>query len=260
MIRSVSLFFYFGICLALMTSFSASPVRAQEVVRPNPRNNIKLFQPSTDAEKLDLMRSPGVLEIAKGYAYEVPDPGYINADYLVQVFAKAFDTCLGSSSDVSKFLVLTQAEALSICLYTNNFYQNVALQINEAIDRKQPMNAAILMLDRALAKLPNYTKAPVIHNQTMSAAGLKMFVPGRKIRIPQFMSSSKAEGYFAGNLKLIIKPRTGKDIRNLSSIPYEEEVLFPRDTVFIVRRAIRTVSPEDATSIIYKVWLEEVAK
>ncbi|RYZ80664.1 MAG: hypothetical protein EOP06_24930, partial [Proteobacteria bacterium] len=92
---------------------------------------VSLLQPTTDAEKVEFMRAPGVLQNAQSLAYNVDNPGYINAEYLLKLFNGTFVAC-AMMKDLTTGKLMKETEFVSICLYTMNFYKNISIQIKNA--------------------------------------------------------------------------------------------------------------------------------
>lgn len=88
------------------------------------------------------------------------------------------------------------------------------------------------LLESALNKLPPY-KGEVYRGQEIYGDERAAIYPGRVLHTKTFFSTSK-EGGFSGNIRFVIQSLTGRFIRELSSHPSENEVLFAPNRNFLV--------------------------
>lgn len=233
---------------AFLLSLSISAAHAQDLLS---------FRPSSDAEKIAFMLAPGVMESSRSLVYIDDTIGAkaVTPKLLLERFSELQQSCLNSMAAEGE-QVLTETEGVSICLYTAYYYSVISRQISSKAVTPERM-IAIETLDRALAKLPNYSAGEIHHVQKASAAELLRLRPGHVFKTAQFISCSKIETQrFRGNLRFIITPRTGKDIEHFSFLRIEKEVLIPRDSSFVVKRVKRDLSPGASNE--YTVWLEQI--
>ncbi|RYZ73472.1 MAG: hypothetical protein EOP05_10025 [Proteobacteria bacterium] len=149
---------------------------------------------------------------------------------------------------------LTEIENLSVCLYSMDGYEPlaVALSANDA-QKIQNLRGMIRSLDGALAKLPPY-RGVVTHRQTLSNGQLARLQKGYRFRVPTYLSSAKesVSNTFPGNVEFIISSRSGRDIQGLSANSEEGEVLFPRGSKFEV------IDRPETSGNTTKIYLKEV--
>lgn len=261
---------YLLILIGLFTASSAQAFAQTQAKGSESAQKPAFYQPSTNEEKVAFMRAPGVLEHAKVLAYEIPDPGYINAKYLLDVFEENYRQCVLADPDdlAETFKVLNQVERTAICFYTGSYYQNIAIQISRLKAAAADNNVVIRVLDAALAKLPTSPQKEISHLQDIDVRMAPKLRPGFKFKVPQFLSCSKADRNNGRTLEMVITHLNGKDISTISAIPTEQEVLLPRNTEFVVTK-VETSLIDDYEGEVneqgempkitaYKIWLKQL--
>ncbi|ADL53223.1 ADP-ribosyltransferase [Clostridium cellulovorans] len=149
------------------------------------------------------------------------------------------------SSNTNKIPKLNETEKWSLDYYTNDGFRELNKTLREGKKLDSTMNTAVKGLDSSLSKLPDY-KGKVYRNLDFSfnKKGMDEFLNNHKegdiVNYVQYTSTSKADDVFGNkflgkdSIKLSIKSKSGKDISNYSQHKMEEEVLFGRDSKFIV--------------------------
>lgn len=129
-------------------------------------------------------------------------------------------------------------------IYAINQYKSAkSYQINSALRGEMPatpeIEAIVSDIDQALEKLPVYlgiTRRSISSDMIVDLEGFhKKYTPGAIVEELSFTSSS-TDSYDPGmDIQMVIKSKTGRDMRAYN--PLEQEVLFKRGTKFkVVRR------------------------
>ena len=157
----------------------------------------------------------------------------------------------------AKYIDMTENEKGAITEYSSSkaYILNEKLRNNIKLDKNEI--DLIDNIDKGLNKLPNYNKVTYrqIGFDFQGEEEYNNFVKQHKnndfINYPQYISTSKNYNDYevADKLKveLTIEGKTGKDIRLLSGIKEENEVLFKRDVWFGIVKVVDN-----------KIWLKEV--
>ena len=145
----------------------------------------------------------------------------------------------GLSNDLQKSektATLTEEErgAINTYLSSDSYTLNAALRGEEQITPEQERFAR--NLDSALEKLPNYVGVVYrsIDGDMLEDTDkfVKSHVVGEDKRFPSYTSSGTEVYDETLSIQYIINSKTGKDMRRFN--PNESEILFRRDTVFLV--------------------------
>lgn len=133
---------------------------------------------------------------------------------------------------------LTLSERLAIWVYSSTddgWYARINGELWNG-----PCSEGVLLfaevLDAALDKLPPY-EGQVYRGYTASDldAFLDQYGVGALIRWPGFTSSSlDPEKAFAGNVLFIIRSQSGRILGDYADKPFEDEVLFPKGSLYLV--------------------------
>lgn len=156
---------------------------------------------------------------------------------------------VGASALKSKGLdkYITPIEAAIIRAYTGSeVYGPLNKQLRENAATAQAFKYAVAF-EVALRKLPNYT-AEATRRTTIPPEEDKKFQPGLVHTEYGFMSASKNKGTWSGQHTLhITKSHTGSDVSSLSAHGSEAEVIYPRNTSFLITKRIGN-----------EIWMEEI--
>ncbi len=150
---------------------------------------------------------------------------------------------------------IPEDELAAIVLYTQTYYteMNDALRKRDREGMKEFGNA-IKLADKGLSKLPVHEGWVHRGVDSLPEAVLAKYVPGVLVTEEAFTSTSQVEsGAFKGKVKFNILSKSGRDVRQLSRVEAEKEVLFRPGTKFIV---VDKVRDGDATVI----TMEEVSE
>lgn len=130
---------------------------------------------------------------------------------------------------------LTEGQAVTLFAYTDNLHVslNKELRANTA-DKK--LLAVRDELNAALDKMPKYDGI-VYREVDLNEKLVNDIVKKATYKDKTFTSTSELEERsFAGNVKFVIKSKTGRSIHQLSSYNHELEVLFKTDVEFKIRK------------------------
>lgn len=157
----------------------------------------------------------------------------------------------------SKYIDMTQNERDSISKYSGSTSYSLNYKLRSNIDLDQYEKELVKNIDKGLEKIPNYTKTTYrqIGFDFQGEEEYNKFINyhenNKIINYSQYISTSKNYNDYEviDNLKveITIEGKTGKDIRGLTGLKDENEVLFRRDTRFKVVKV-------DGN----KIWLKEV--
>jgi hypothetical protein len=161
---------------------------------------------------------------------------------------------------------LTQNDANVINKYTTSFHKDVNAVENERYDNIRGEGSDTYIqavrdysdhLEQSLMKMSYFESKPLYRIEKYSEDRLKKYISGEPISIKSFLSTShsKASSFFDGKfdkintktstgenrvVKMIIQPKVGaskaKNIEKLSDIPDEYEVVFNRNSKFVLER------------------------
>jgi len=134
----------------------------------------------------------------------------------------------------------------------NEYISSGAYKINPLLREGQPLTAEMQKLvsdlDAALEELPIYV-GTVYRSLDSSMMNTETFwaehIPGRIVRYPAYTSSGTVVYDGTMDIQVIIQSKSAHDLRKFN--PGEQEILFPRNSEFIVTRR------EGST-----LWLEEI--
>lgn len=149
------------------------------------------------------------------------------------------------SAGLDKYV--TPVEAATIRAYTGGeVYGKLNQQLRDNSATEEAFKYAIAF-EVALRKLPPYTKETT-RKTNIPPSEDKKFQPGRVHVEYGFMSSSKDPYKWHGQHVLhITKSLTGVDVTKLSSHPSESEVIYPRNTAFLITKRQGN-----------EIWMEEI--
>ena len=124
---------------------------------------------------------------------------------------------------------LSELQALSLNLYTGITYQAIDrdLFINQRHPERYTMPTVIALVDSALDLLPDVVST-VQHVQELAPKEFSELIVGSTIKFATYMSTSTEKIGWAGNTRMIIHCKTGKDISIYSVNPQEHEVVIRR--------------------------------
>lgn len=132
-------------------------------------------------------------------------------------------------------------ELAAIVLYTQTYFveMNSALR-NRDKESMKDFGNGIKLADKGLAKMPVHEGWVHRGVESLPAEVLAKYVPGVVVTEEAFTSTSQQEdAAFAGKVKFNILSKTGRDVRQLSRVEAEKEVLFRPGTKFIVVDKVR---------------------
>ncbi|WP_439236382.1 phage minor head protein [Lonepinella koalarum] len=131
---------------------------------------------------------------------------------------------------------LSKAEAISIIGYTGELYRslNTALRLDKATEVQKTFTR---QLNKALDKLPNYI-GKTYRIAKLDKKALLRYAEKAIVTEYAFTSTTKNKKLktFSGNVKFVIKGKTGKDIENISLYKNEREVLFKNGKRFYIEK------------------------
>jgi hypothetical protein len=193
-----------------------------------------------------------------GLVFAIPSEGYTAGGARSKSFTpgSAFQTSYGryptrNSTAIRLYSTLTEKEIAVLKQYTKDGYLGVnsALRTNSVEGIKETIH----LLDSALAKLPNYMGMSLYRGEPAECQEGREYTKGAEYCAKSYTSTSKDMKY-PGDIQIeILRHYSGKDIREYSETPEENEVLFPRGTFF------RVLEVELQDGIQY-VIVEEIAK
>ena len=133
-------------------------------------------------------------------------------------------------------------------------YTRDGYQVNKALRGSSPMrefeSSYERLLNRALSKLPDY-QGKVFRRVDLKPQLIAKYKPGQQITEKAFSSTSFVRSDdFDGNVEFIINSRTGKNIRDISELDLEDEVLLRSNTAF----KVLNVEPGKVT----RIYLDEI--
>lgn len=124
-------------------------------------------------------------------------------------------------------------EAVALRFYTGNGYE----ELNSALRRGPPDSERAKpckdSINSALAALPPEQDRMVYRGVNLPAEILASHATGEIVRYEAFTSTSTSEP-FAGNTQIVIRSRSGHNIKAYSNVPDEDEVLFGAPSCFKV--------------------------
>lgn len=160
----------------------------------------------------------------------------------------------GQTSRTGRTDVITPGEKVALKDYTG--VEHIVLNRRLREEGKAAPIGKLQEADRinlALSKLPSFEGRVYRGVENMSAKDIERYVPGNVIEERQFISTSRdARRAFDGNATFEIVSRSGKPVKEFSSHPHEDEVLFPAGTLFRVLKVERH-APDNT-----KIFLEEL--
>lgn len=135
---------------------------------------------------------------------------------------------------------LTEAEFCAVQNYTSGHYSvNKPLWLTDSTGSGLTGTewAYVRTLDAALAKIPNAPEMTVYRGTSQDVLALPK--PGKTLRLKGYTSTSPtldaAEAFLIDRL-MIIKVKSGKDLKPYSNAGFEDEILLPRSTFVRVDR------------------------
>lgn len=144
------------------------------------------------------------------------------------------------SREMTKKTGLTASEMIAVRHYTARGFSPVNRALRDCNEESLAfLKPVIDPLVEGLEKLPSY-RGTVYRTTSMFGSFLDSHKTGKEVTYRSFLSTSKYENWnekssFEGNVVMTIDcADRGKDISWLAEYPYEDEVLFPPETTFVV--------------------------
>jgi len=147
----------------------------------------------------------------------------------------------GKSSTIKSEFSEADKKAIFDYMSAKAYNINEKLRTGATLDTEE--QKLINALDAALKKAPTYSgnlsRSLYFNSADDVAAFMKDYQPGNKVTFKEFISTTKGSKLYnpAGQVQIFIKDsKRGRDISSLN--PGEEEVLYERDSAFIVENIV----------------------
>lgn len=186
--------------------------------------------------EVDAMMAEAAKKAAEEHAKLYADPEVKEAYQSLEAVTKSAEHYISQAKSLLNNAgltgVLNPVEAGHIVAYTGSHYNSLNQQLrNSAITQESRKFAQ--NLSAALKKLPAY-KGKVYRKANLPNEIVAKYQPGMVVTERAFTSTANKPGVWSGEYHYEIESKSGREIQKLSSHPTEAEVLFDKNTDFLV--------------------------